>query len=257
MKVAVISPLRRTGISTITSLLGLAITWTQKLRCAITYFGDSDVPRYNGIVAGDDMTRSISQLAKLLQEHAIPPEAITEYCLSTIKDNWILDTTSSIVTVKQKADIVSFVFDQVPTDFVVCDLDGDLGDPAFKGILESAEVVIVVFEPYRTQLDEIKRYRESKDWPKDKRILYMCNKYDPVIMALRNVSADLGIKHTDLAKLHYNPWITKMCDQGKILDLLKAIVAKDPRVIELNTDLLELICFFMNQTDNKVKWEGK
>lgn len=257
MKVAITSPLHRTGISTITSILSLTTTWTQQLRCAATYFGSSDIPRYNGLDQKEDVTRSISQLAKLLQAHAIGPEDIMEYCVSTIKDNWILDTTSSIVTDRSKSEILTFVFDQMPVDFVYCDVNGELDDPTTQRLLETADVIMIVFEPYRNQLDEVKIYRESKYWPKDKRILYMCNKYDDVVMPLRGVSRDLGIKHTDLCKLHYNPWIMRMCDEGKVLDIVKAVVQRDPRVIELNSDLLECLGFFMNITNNKVKWEGK
>ena len=255
MRIAVVSPLHRSGISTVTALLSLMFTWTQKVKTVTTYFGDSDIPRFNGVDPEPDLTRSISQLAKLLQEHAIEPDLIFDYCLPLMKDNYLLDTDSGAITLQERADILKFVFDQVPAEFIICDVNGELGDETTTSILDLADIIIMVVEQYTQQYDEVKIYRESKYWPKDKTILYLCNMFDDKVGNLRAVSANLGVKHTTMCKIHYNPWIRKMCEAGTILDLVKAIVTRDTRVIELNTDLKECIGFICNTEGIKYRWE--
>lgn len=256
MKVAVMSPFHRSGLTTVATLLGLTLNWTQNVTTVMSYTGDSDMASMLGTFELDDKTRSITQLAKLLRERAIGAEQITEYCVPLGKDIHLMDTTSNILTLKDKANIVSFVFDQVPTDFVVCECDGDLSEPDTQEIVKTADVVIMVFEPYRKQFDGVKEYLQDPDWPKDKRVMYLCNKYEDLVMPLRDISKDFGVKHVDMCKLHYNPWIMKMCESGKAGDLLTAIIEKDPRVVNLNIDLWEWMTYFMAINNAKVKWEG-
>lgn len=256
MKIAVISPCHRSGLTTVTTLLGYCLTWTQQMTTVISYSEQSDMGRYLSASALDDKTRNISQLNKLLAAGALSPDNITEYCVPMLKDLWLLDTTSSIITVEEKAKLLEFIFERVPTDQIVCDVGGDAFAPSTQALLAIADLVIVVFEPYRTQLDWVKRYLENKVIPKGKRIMYLCNKYDDVIVPLREVTRDLGVKHVDMCKLHYNPWITKLTEAGKLDELLPYVIQKDPRVIELNNDMREWMSFIQGISNNRVRWEG-
>ena len=254
MKVALISPFHRSGLSTVTTMLGMTLTWTQRVSTLISYIGDSSIPAILGTPAIDDKTRSISQLSKLLTERAIGSEQILEYCVPLAKDLHLMDTTSTILTEEEKERIIGFVFDQVPTDFVVCECTGSLEDDVTQSIFNIADVIIMVFEPYKTQFDGVKEYLNSKLWPKDKHTMLLCNKYDDIIMPLRSISSTFGIKHVDMCKLHYNPWITKMGEAGSLADILDPILSKDPRVVELNNDLREWMDFFMSLKNSRVRW---
>lgn len=256
MKIAVVSPFHRTGISTVTALLGYCLVWTQQASTVISYSGYSDMARYLGTSELEDKTRSISQLSKLLTAGAIAPENITEYCVPLIKDLYMLDTTSPIVTADEKSKILSFVFDRVPTDFVICEVNSELYEDTTKSLLDDSDIIIMVFHPYRTQFDEVKRYMNSEYWPKDKPILFLCNQYDDVVKPLRDISRDMGIKHFNLCKLHYNPWIMKMAEAGKLDEIVPYMIQKDPRVIELNNDMREWMSFIQSYSGRRVRWEG-
>ena len=256
MKIAILSPLHRTGLSTVAPLFTYCLTWTQQVTTVLSYTGHSDLTRYLGTSELDDKTRSISQLSKLLSAGAISPENITEYCVPLIKDSHLLDTTSSIITPDEKAKLISFVFDRVPTDFVVCEVDTELDDPRTQEILDIADVVVIVFEPYRNSFDAVKRYIEYPMWPKNKKVMYLCNKYDDQVIPLRDITRDFGEKHVNMCKLHYNPWIMKLCESGKLYELLPYVIQKDPRVIDLNNDMKEWMSFLQGLRTAKVRWEG-
>ena len=255
MKIAVVSPFHRTGISTITALLGYALVWTQQASTVISYSGYSDMARYLGTSELDDKTRSISQLSKLLSAGAISPENITEYCVPLIRDLHLLDTTSTTVTAEEKSKLLSFVFDRVPTDFIVCEVNSELYEETTKELLNNCDLIVMVFHPYRTQFDEVKRYMQSEDWPSDKPIMYLCNQYDDVVKPLRDISRDMGVKHLNMCKLHYNPWIMKMAEAGKLDEIVPYVLQKDPRVIELANDMREWMSYVQSINGHRVKWE--
>lgn len=254
MKVALVSPFHRSGLTTVTALMGLALTWTQQVSTTIAYTGESNLPHIIGAPEVDDKTRAITQLSKLLTERAIGPEQITEYCMSLTRDLYLLDTRSNILTTEQKGRISSFVFDQVPTDFVVCECSEDIDDEETQSFLQVADIVVLVFEPYRTQFEGVKECLASEYWPKDKHTMLLCNKYEDIVMPLRNMSAMLGVKHVDMCKLHYNPWIMKMGDANSLADIIDPIVTHDPRVLALNNDIREWMDFFMSLSGTRVKW---
>lgn len=256
MKIAVVSPLKRTGITTITALMGYCLTWTQQVSTVISYAGQSDMARYIGSTELEDKTRSISQLSKLLSARAIAPENITEYCVPLIKDLFMLDTTSSIVDKNEKAKLLSFVFDQVPTDFTICEVNTELYEDNTIELLNNADVIVMVFEPYRNQFDAVKRYLQSEYWPKGKSVMFLCNKYSDIVIPLRDVTKDLGEKHVNMCKLHYNPWIMKMAEAGKLDEIVPYIIQKDPRVIDLNNDMREWMSYIQSTRNVKVRWEG-
>lgn len=257
MKAAVISPKHETGLSTITAMIGMTLTWTQQYTCMMSYLGPSDVPRYLGLGSLDDKTRSISQLNKLLQAGAIAPDQITEYSVPVFRDLWLMDTTSTLVTEEEKAKIISFVFDQVPVDVALCEVcDDDLSKETTVEILRNSDVIIIIFQPSTNQFDAVKKFLMAQPWAEFKDILYICNRYDDVIMPLRDISKNMGVAHTDMCKLHYNPWIPKMCEAGQLDDIVKFTVMKDPRVINLNNDLKEITSYFATGLRAKLKWEG-
>lgn len=258
MKIAVISPFHRTGITTIATLMGYCLTWTQQVSTVMSYAGKSDMPRYLGTESLDDKTRSISQLSKLLNAGAIAPENITEYCVPMIKDLFLLDTTSNIVSADEKSKLLSFVFDRVPTDFIVCEVNSELYEDNTIELIENADIIVMVFEPYRTQFDAVKRYLQSEYWPKNKNnsIMFLCNRYSDITIPLRDVSKDLGVKHVNMCKLHNNPWIMKLADAGKLDELVPYVIQKDPRVIELNNDMREWMSYIQNTRSVHVRWEG-
>lgn len=255
MKIAVISPCHRAGISTISTLLGYCLTWTQQMSTVISYSDISDVGRYIGSSALDDKTRNISQLNKLLAAGALSPDNITEYCVPLLKDLWLLDTTSNIITIEEKAKLLEFIFDRVPTDNIVCDVGGDIYEPTTKALLSIADVIVIVFEPYRTSFDAVKNYMNSNLLPKNKNYMYLCNRYDDVIIPLREVTRDLGVKHINMCKLHYNPWICKLSEMGRLDELMPQVIQKDVRVLNLNNDMREWMSYIQGLNNNKVRWE--
>lgn len=254
MKVALISPFHRSGLSTVSALLGMCLTWTQQVSTLISYSGESSIPAMLGTAATDDKTRAITQLSKLLTERAIGPEQIMEYCVPLAKDLNLLVTDSTILSYSDKEKILHFVFDQVPSDFVVCEVSGGIDEDETLDLLQISDVIVMVFEPYRTQFNGVLEYLSDKNWPKDKKVLMLCNKYDDIVIPLRKVSTIFGVKHINMCKLHYNPWIMKMGESGSLADILDPILTKDPRVLSLNNDMREWMDYFMSLNNAHVKW---
>ena len=75
MKIAVVSPADRCGATVATLLMGYALAYTQGRTVRLCYTGENHaIKRYVGRdTAERDATRTISQVSKLLEAHAIPP----------------------------------------------------------------------------------------------------------------------------------------------------------------------------------------
>ena len=76
MKIAVVSPADRCGATVATLMMGYTMAYTQGRTVRLCYTGENRaIKRYVGRDSTDrDVTRTISQVSKLLEAHAIPPE---------------------------------------------------------------------------------------------------------------------------------------------------------------------------------------
>lgn len=258
MKIAVVSPAGRCGATVATLLMGYTMAFTQGRTVRLCYTGENRaIKRYVGRDTTErDATRTISQVSKLLEAHAIPPEALGDYCLKMGPNIDIMDSWDSSLTEEEVTSLLVFTFTRNVADYIFCDLAYDIEDATSQAVLKACDVVVVVSEPSRSSLTIIREMQESEYWPKGKPCMLLVSKFDGDIESLDNMAKMAQFKKRATCKIHYNPFLTKYCNSGQLDTVIPYIVQKDPRVVELNSDLKECTQFFLSLQEAKIKWEG-
>ena len=231
MKIAVVSPADRCGATVATLMMGYTMAYTQGRTVRLCYTGENRaIKRYVGRDSTDrDVTRTISQVSKLLEAHAIPPEDLGDYCLKMGTNIDLMDSWDSSLT---EEEVTS------------------------QAVLQESDAVVIVSEPSKSCLDRIRIMQESEYWPKDKKCMLLIAKYDKDIDSVDNLAKMAQFTKRTTCKIHYSPLITKYCNSGQLDTVIPYIIQHDPRVIEFNMDMKECIQFFLSIQNAKIKWEG-
>ena len=74
-----------------------------------------------------------------------------------------------------------------------------------------------------------------------KPMVVVVNQFNSVCGSLQDVAKWMGIKKPNgWVVLHQNPWIRWATNKGKLNSLFNNILKKDPRVMELQSDLFKI-----------------
>lgn len=256
MRVAIYSPVRRQGATTISILLGAAMAKQRSLSTCLTYTGTEvdSLNMYLNIQQKEDMTRSLNQMVRLLEADIISNEDIKDY-LYSIENNLDLMHTANDYTNKEDSErLLSYILENLPHDLIITDVNSELYEATTQKVLEEADIVIVIISQSMDVVGKLRRWKESEFFPDPAKVVYVINGYDVNVSAAREVANKIGIKYTKVTKLSMNPFIRKMSNAGKLTELLKYIFEKDIRVIELNTDLRDLCYLVAGNLGIKINW---
>lgn len=258
MKIAVVSPVGRCGSTVATLLMAYTMAYTQGRTVRLCYTGENHaIKRYVGKdTAERDATRTISQVSKLLEAHAIAPDDLGDYCLKMGINIDIMDSWDSALTEEEVTSLLVFTFSRNVADYIFCDLAYSIEDDTSQAVLKACDVVVVVSEPSRASLKAIRDMQESEYWPKGKPCMLLVSKYGEEIDSLDNLAKQAQFKKRATCKIHYSPLITKYCNSGQLDTIIPYIIQRDPRVIEFNADLKECTQFLLSLQEAKIKWEG-
>lgn len=258
MKIAVVSPAGRCGATVATLLMGYTLAYTQGKTVRLCYTGENRaIKRYVGRDSEErDATRTISQVSKLLEAHAIPPEDLGDYCLKMGTNIDLMDSWDSALTEEEVTRLLVFAFSRSTTDYIFCDLAYDISDHTSQAVLQECDMVVIISEPSRASLDMVRITQESSYWPKNKPCMLLVAKWNEEISPIKTLATEAQFKLRHTCKIHYNPLITKYCNSGQLDTVVPYIIQKDPRVVELNNDMKECVQFILGENRAKMKWEG-
>lgn len=258
MKVAVMPLAQRSGVTCVSLFTAMGLAFKQGKTTRLCFTGDNPaIKRYVGIDSSKvDVTRSISQVSKLLQAHAISPEELTNYSIKIDTNLELLDSFSPALTNEEMNEILSFVYSRSTTDYTICDLAYTWDDPISQAVLAESDVVILVCEPDWASLSRVVDFRDSnkKLWEKVQPLL-LVNRYDAAIKPLKLMSKEAGMAVRYTCKLHYNPYIARSCWARDLKSCAIRSYEHDPRVIELAQDVREITQFLLSLNQEKNRWE--
>lgn len=260
MKIAVISPDRRQGGTTISVLLALALAQTQNYTTCLTYTGhnNSSIAGALGIKPSEDKTRSLTQVIKLLESNAISGDEIIDYCsqVPDVPNLQLIDTSSDSVTEEDNAKLLKFVIESLNHQVVITDVATEIYDETTETVLENSDLIVMVLTQSRDIREKLKHWEAEKILSKlnKKGLVFIINQFDPYVLAFRDTSKSLRLRHTRCAKISYNPFIKKTSNMGKLQTILPFILKRDPRVIELNNDLKECLAIVLANLGKKMVW---
>lgn len=256
MRVAVYSPVRRQGATTISILLGATMARQRSFSTCLTYTGTEvdSLNLYLSMQQKEDMTKSLSQMVKLLEADIISNEDVKDY-LYAIDTNLDLMHTANEYTNKGDSErLLSFILDNLPHDLIITDVNSEPYEATTQKVLEEADLIAVVISQSMDVVRKLQRWRESEYFPDPAKVVYVINEYDSNVSAARDVANKIGVKYTKVSKVSMNPYIRKMSNSGKLIELLTYIIKKDIRVIELNTDLRDLCYLVAGNLGVKINW---
>ena len=257
MRISVLSPLNRSGCSVVATGIAQALAMTQDCTVTLTYTSrQRTLPIYLSLQDEvEDTTRSVSLMSKLIQNRSISAEEIQEYLVKVDTNFYLLNTVSSTVTDAEALQVQKHVFMNSMNDVIICDISESIDDTNTQELIEVSDAVCIVLNPDNVSVEAFNVWRESDYWPKNKAIFVVVNRYDDVIIGVRQFAKLCSISAKDVCKLHYNPYIIKACNENFLADIIPYAVNKDIRLMNIRTDVKELMSWCTHVMMRKLRWD--
>jgi hypothetical protein len=268
-----LSPDRRQGLTTVSSLIALALANTQNLNTALTFTGNNNnsINTFLGLTPVEDKTRNLTQLVKLLESNAISGSEIADYCtkIHNVPNFLILDSASNAISDEDNGRLIKFAIEHLDTDVVVTDVATEIFDDVTKQVIEQSDLIVMVLTQSRDIWKKLKVW-EDVQWDANskedqtimeklssKGLIFIFNQYDAYVEAFRETTKKFGIRHRRCCKITYNPWVKKTSNMGKLHTILPYILDKDPRVVELHNDIRECLTVILANLGRRSLWPTK
>lgn len=250
MNIAVISPASANcGTTTIASFIALELGARGKKTCLThTSPKSSSMLGYFGFDEDDeDKTANPSRMVRMLKEGILKREEISEYCRPVNNTTEIYSANDANFNHEDMNYALEYIVNTFPHDFVVFDIDTkDFDNDNVKLVLSKCDFVIIVIEQSLYELNHFKDgYKKIERYIKGKPQMMVVNRYNPVIGKVNDFADALGIKNirktSSWLYLRYNPYITKYEINGKIQSLHTAMRTNDSRIIEISSDVKNIV----------------
>jgi hypothetical protein len=256
MRIGVISPNRQQGITTTSVLLSAAFAHVQNVTTVLIHAGLDDYTINNilGLYDEGDITKSFSQLIKLLEVNAIGKNDISDYCDNVFANFDVLHLSAS----EDSKQYIPFVTKSISHQVVIVDFDLEPGDEVTLELIEQMDMFVVVMSQSIDTLYKFDYWRECGYFDRlDKKgAVFLFNKYDPYVSAFRDLTKSVGLKHTRCCRLSYNPFIRQLYNMGELQNAIYHIVDKDIRFLELNNEVKEILHVVAGNLGMNVLWRG-
>lgn len=250
MNIAVISPASANcGTTTIASFIALELGARGKKTCLThTSPKSSSMLGYFGFDEDDeDKTANPSRMVRMLKEGILKREEISEYCRPVNNTTEIYSANDANFNHEDMNYALEYIVNTFPHDFVVFDIDTkDFDNDNVKLVLSKCDFVILVIEQSLYEINHFKDgYKKIERYIKGKPQMMVVNRYNPVIGKVNDFADALGIKNirktSSWLYLRYNPYITKYEINGKIQSLHTAMRTNDSRIIEISSDVKNIV----------------
>lgn len=247
MNIAVMSPhCYGNGTTTIAALISAALAKQNTKVCLTHITAKSDsIYLYYNIANGGINTTDAIQLTKLIRTGGMQKNSLSNYCrnISENYDVFSLDSEADIPEA-EIADVVSYITQNAPYDYVVFDVDEKgLDKPAIQAVIEGADCIILVLSQSITEINRFKAIKSAfisntRKVPK----IVVINKYRNFLGTLKEYAVKLGVKDTrHWHYVHDNPHIISCENNGQLLFLTEQIKKRNGEVLELDADMQKIV----------------
>lgn len=244
MKIAVFSPLHGQTGNTVTSLfLAMSMALTQRKNICLTHtdFSSTVIGENLGLDIADDVTRSLSQVFKLLSSGTLLEKELADYAVNVMPGLDIYTTHNVVLEHAERASFIEFLFNKMKIyHHIVIDVDTGLTHEMSELCLSIADTVVINVSQNNHVLKAAKGLLQDNDFKKltkNKRILFALNRFNTEIGTLSEAARQLGVKTKELIIIHDSVFIAKCCNKGIVEEVIKRALQKDIRVLELYNDI--------------------
>ena len=240
-KILILSPLHNMGSTIATLIMAQIATYTNKTTCVTYTDPTSNLPQYIGVRNIKDPTRSIMQIVRLIDNGALADDDILDYAFQYAENAYLIGTSDLSLSRSDREQILQHIFDRAPTTLSLCDCSHDLEDELTQKLIEKTDAIFICVSMSMKSTERIKQWLDHPLLKNRREVYVLVNRYNEVINAVRNYSKVIQYPTTKICKLHYNPWIEKMCNRYELHTVVPKIRNLDPRVASLNNDLVEIM----------------
>jgi hypothetical protein len=254
LKIAVFSPVHGQTGNTVTSLfIAMSLALTQRKNICLTHtdFGSTVIQDALGLDLQDDVTRSLSQVFKLLSSGTLLEKELTDYAINVIPGLDLYTTHNVVLESGELAGFIEFLFNKMKIyHHIVIDVDSGMNDKTTELCLTIADTIVITVSQNNQVLKKVRSLVQSngfKKLVKDKRIVYALNRFNSEICKLSDVAKQLDVKTKDIIIIHDNHFISRCYNKGIIDDVIKRALQKDVRVLELYNDIRNVCRFLLGK----------
>lgn len=259
MRIAVISPhAANNGNTTLAMLIAMELASAGKLTCLAHVRPVSNCfYRYLNFKGFEDKTSTPSQIVKILRDGSLTGNDARAYCKDVGGDLEAFTNRDSNFTDDDMNFMLRYIAKSFPHENVVFDVDDDDLEKC-KAVIKLCDVVILNLTQSIKELEHFKDRRdEYMAVLEGKPLIKVINRYMSDAGTIKEVEKWMGLsKSKGWLVLHYNPFITWATNHGKLNILFRNINSKDPRVIELRSDLTKICTTIMQAKSTNDKKKG-
>ena len=243
MRIGVISPhAHKNGTTTLAMLIALELAYSGKLTCITHVMPKSEsFFRYLNFKGFADKTSTPSQIVKILREGSLTGDDVRAYCRPAGPDLEAFTNESSNFSQDDMTFMYKYIAKAFPHENVVFDVD-DNDYEHNKEVIKLCDVVVLAVTQNILEMDEFRRNREQYlKLLQDKPVVVVVNQYNSTAGNLKEMAKWMGVKKpSNWVVLRENPWIRWATNHGRLNELFRQIAKKDPRVIEVNADIVKI-----------------
>jgi len=221
--------------------MSLALTQRKNICLTHTDFNSTVIQETLGLDLHEDVTRSLSQVFKLLNSGTLLEKELTDYAINVIPGLDLYTTHNVALESSELSSFIEFLFNKMKIyHHIVIDVDSGIKDKTSALCLSIADTVVITVSQNYQVLKKAKILVESDDFKKlvkSKRIVYAVNRFNTEVCKLSDVAKQLDVKTKDVLLIHDNHFISRCYNKGIVEEVIKCALQKDVRVLELHNDI--------------------
>lgn len=239
-------------------LLALALAKATDKTICLTATGSDylSTRSFLGAPEEDDVTKSASQLTQLLSSGALSSEDFKNYLTSLAPKLDILLSSNASMSDTEGDRLFRNALPYLDTyDFIVTDMNSSLDNEIAHEIYNDYDFILVVFSQDIVVQKKLGIWMASAAYPDKMKVGYVLNGYNEIVGDARAAAKKFGINYnTKFSKLSLNPYIRKMANDGKLVELMTYIYEKDSRVLDLHFDIGKIVEMLSVNLAFNAKW---
>lgn len=243
MRICVISPKSRQGRTTAAILLGQALARTTSLDVTLTHMGlGSSMAKYLGFEdLVTDSTRSISQLARVVERGNLTPGDIKDFAIMVEPNVSFLSTHAPSTKVKDGLIVVKGLYEfENYSGVTIVDVATEIYEESTQYIINNSDMVLIATDQTNGSLEAFQQIMESEYAPPKNKVGIIITNFDPVVCSLREALKAYGVPRKKGTKISYNPYLVKESNKGHFSILAHRAHQDELRYAQLRVDILEL-----------------
>ena len=254
MNIAVISnQLSQVGLSSFVSLLASIFSKTQQKRVAIlTNKSLQEILELNDVKVTNDSTKSVNIYRAAIQSSGIRDEDFWDYGYRIGEEEvYGFENVRPNLSIQEQIEMLESLKKRVNGDMTLIEISGDLNDPFNVHAIQSAHLVLYVFNHSPNSMRLLKAFISTYDQEVVRKTGFVCTKYDRNVISEKSLSKELGISQYRIMQVPYNSAICNKCFNGTLNYVARHVAMGHYEVAELRMKFLEIMQYLYDTKSRK------